>query len=47
MPNTQAPKITMSREQMEAGNPEKGVRIVRTPIRISVLGRDMSIVYRR
>jgi len=31
---------------MATGNPEKGARIVRMPIRISMLGRDMRRLYR-
>lgn len=47
MPNMHAPKITVSSVRIETGNPEKGARIVRTPRRISMLGLDIGIVYRR
>ena len=45
MPNTHAPKITVNRERVDIGNPENCVRIVKMPIRISMLGRDMGRVY--
>jgi len=46
MPNTHAPMMTARSERNAVGNPEKGIRMVRTPRRMRVLVRDMSIVYR-
>jgi len=41
MPSTHAPKTTISRVRIETGSPENGARIVRTPRRIRMLGRDI------
>jgi len=44
MPITAAPQITASKERIEIGKPEKGVRITMMPIRRRVLARDIELV---
>lgn len=45
MPSTHAPRITVNNERVDTGNPENGTIIVKMPIIIRMLGRDIKIVY--
>ena len=47
MASTHAPKMNKKNERIAIGKPEKGVMMMRTPRRMSVLERDIRIVYRR
>jgi len=46
MPSTHAPRMMVRMVRIATGRPEKGTSIVRTPSSISMLGRDISVVYR-
>lgn len=45
MLNIHAPKKTINKDRIAIGSPEKGISITRTPRRISMLGRDITLVY--